>query len=372
MNIFKLPDLGEGLIEAEIVEWHVQPGDEIKTDALLVAVETAKAIVDIPSPTTGVVQKLYGEPGDVVQVGDPLVEFNGADKTSSEVKQDSGTVVGKMESTDELVKEPAATVKNAAAGFKATPAVRALAHRDNVDLSVVTPSGPDDTITAGDVQRVAKILQEVGIQEPLRGVRRSMARTMAQAHAEVAHVTLCDDADIHLWSAGADTTVRLIHSIVTACEQEPSLNCWFDSQAMGRRLIKKVDLGLAMDTAEGLFVPVLRDVQHQSSGSLREQINQLKLKVQQRTIPPEDLRGYTFTLSNFGRFAGRYADPVVVPPTVAILGAGRIREAVVMESDGPVAHRMLPLSLSFDHRAVNGGEAARFLAVVIESLQAPE
>jgi len=369
MNIFKLPDLGEGLIEAEIVEWHVQPGDNINSDDLLVAVETAKAIVDIPSPVTGVVQKIYGDAGDVVQVGDPLVEFDGAAERLSPAVKDSGTVVGEMQSSDELVKEPAAAVKSTAAGFKATPAVRALAHRHNVDLSVVTPSGSDDTITAGDVQRVAKILAEVGAQQPLRGVRRSMARTMAQAHAEVVHVTLSDDADIHCWSAHADTTVRLIQAIVVACEQQPALNAWFDSHAMGRRLIKKVDLGVAMDTEEGLFVPVLRDVQQQSGAALREQINALKQQVHARSIPPEALRGYTFTLSNFGRFAGRYADPVVVPPTVAILGAGRIREEVVMEQDGPAAHRMLPLSLSFDHRAVTGGEAARFLAVVIESLQ---
>ena len=368
MKLFKLPDLGEGLAEAEIVKWYVAVGEEVKRDQPLVSVETAKAIVDIPSPYSGRIQKLYGQPGDILHTEDPLVEFD----TGEAERTDSGTVVGQVAVGREVVKESPSTVGRATLGAKATPAVRALAHRLNVDLSIVTPTGPDDMITAADVQRVARILSEVGPLEPLRGVRRSMARAMAQAHTEVVAVTLSEDADIHAWKADEDVTLRLIRALVAGVKAEPSLNAWYDSPNLGRRMLKKIDLGIAVDTPDGLFVPVLRDVGSRYSADLRKGLDAIKQAVRARKIPPEELRGYTITLSNFGTFAGRYADPVVMPPTVAILGAGRIRSEVVAAEGSPVVHRILPLSLTFDHRAVTGGEAARFLATVIKDLEMPE
>ncbi len=365
MNVFKLPDLGEGLQDSEIVEWHVAVGDTVKEDQPLVAVETAKAIVDIPCPQGGRINKLYGKAGDIVQVGKPLVEFAAESAPSG----DRGTVVGSVETGSNVVKETPTAVGQSGIGFKATPAVRALAHRMDVDLSIVTPSGADGTITATDIQRVAKILAEAGPLEPLRGVRRAMARTMVQAHAEVADVTVCDDADIHAWSNATDVTLRLIRAIITACKAEPSLNAWYDSHAIGRRVLANIDLGIAVDTKDGLFVPVLRNVGGLSPAELRAALNRLKKQVIERTIPPEELRGYTFTLSNFGTFGGRYADPVVVPPTVAILGAGRIRDEVVAAAGKAAVHRVMPLSLTFDHRAVTGGEATRFLAATIDDLE---
>ncbi len=367
MTIFKLPDLGEGLQEAEIREWHVSVGDEVKVDQLLVSVETDKAVVDIPSPQSGRIQKLNGEPGDILQVGAALVEFEGAKAEST----DKGTVVGRVEVGQEVVNEKPTATGRAGAGVKAMPAVRALAQRLDVDLSVVTPSGPDGTVTAADVQRVAKILAEVGPLELLRGVRRAMARSMTQAHAEVAAVTVVDDADIDAWKDGEDTTLRLIRAIVAACKVEPALNAWYDSHSVGRRVIEKIDMGIAVDTSDGLFVPVLHNVGNRTPEDIRKGLDALKKDVQARTVPPEQLRGYTITLSNFGKFGGRYADPVVVPPTVAILGAGHSRPEVVAVDGKPVVHRILPLSLSFDHRAVTGGEATRFLAAVIEDLRSP-
>lgn len=364
MSIFTLPDLGEGLSEAEIVEWHVVAGDRIKIDQPLVSVETAKAIVEIPSPWGGQVAKLYGESGDIVQTGDPLVEFVG----EAETRQDSGTVVGKVPSSDEVVQEAPTAVGGPAVGVKATPAVRALARRLDVELSMVTPSGLDGTITAADVQRVQRILAEVGPMQPLRGVRRAMARTMSKAHAEVVAVTVSDDADVDAWAPEADTTTRLIRAIVAGCRAEPSLNAWYDSHALGRRVLERIDLGIAVDTDDGLFVPVLRDVGGRGAGDLRRDLNAMTAAVRSRSIPAEELRGNTFTLSNFGTFGGRYADPVVVPPTVAILGAGQMRDAVVPVHGQLAVHRLLPLSLTFDHRVVTGGEAARFLAAVIGDL----
>ena len=380
MSIFKLPDLGEGLQEAEIVEWFVKEGDDIKTDDALLSVETAKAIVDVPSPQDGVIKKLFVEVGDIPQVGDKLVEFESSagvkSKADDDARKDEGTVVGQMESDKGVVAEQASVVGKASGagsgGIKATPAVRALAHRLDVDLNVVTPTGPDGVITSQDVQRAAKALDQAGPLEPLRGVRRAMAHIMTQAHAEVADVTIVEDADIHAWQEGSDATLRLIRAMAVACKVEPSLNAWYDSKEMGRRLLEKIDLGIAVDTEDGLFVPVLRDVEHRSPDDLRTALNKIKGDVKSRSIPPEEMRGYTITLSNFGTFGGRYADPIVVPPTVAILGAGRMRDEVVAYQGQPVVHRIMPLSLTVDHRSVTGGEAARFLMAVIADLEKAE
>jgi Pyruvate/2-oxoglutarate dehydrogenase complex, dihydrolipoamide acyltransferase (E2) component, and related enzymes len=363
MKIFKLPDLGEGLMEAEIVQWHVAVGDEMEVDQPLVSVETAKAIVEIPAPYPGRINKLFGNAGDIIATGAPLVEFDDGGKV------DGGTVVGTVKVGREVVEEGPSTVGKAAAGIRAIPAVRALARRLEVDLCMVTPSGPDGLITAADVQRVAKILSEVGPMEPLRGVRRAMARNMAQAHAEVVPVTLIEDADIDAWAPGTDVTIRLIRALIAACKAEPALNAWYDGHAMGRRVLKKIDLGIAVDTEEGLFVPVLRDVSRRDVEDLRRGIEALKADVKARKIPPEELRGATFTLSNFGMIAGRHASPIVLPPTVAILGAGRIRSEVVAVDRQGAVHWILPLSLTFDHRAVTGGEAGRFLAAIIKDLE---
>jgi len=375
MNVFKLPDLGEGLQEAEIVEWHVKPGDEVKVDDRLVSVETAKAIVDVPSPHGGRVTRLRGQPGDIIQVGEVMVEFDGAgdgEQGATAEKPDTGTVVGEVKAGDEVLREAPTKVGGKALAVKATPAVRALAHRLEVDLSIVTPSGPDGMITASDVQRVAKILKEVGPLEPLRKVRRAMARAMTQAHAEVANVTVVDDADVHAWERQQDITIRLIRAIVAGVAAEPSLNAWYDSHSIGRRVLKKIDLGIAVDTPDGLFVPVLRDVSNRDADDLRRGLDAIKQAVRERSIPPEELRGNTMTLSNFGTFAGRYAGPVVVPPTVAILAAGRVREQVVAVDGAPAVHSIIPLSLTFDHRCVTGGEATRFLAAVMEDLGRPQ
>ncbi len=371
MSIFNLPDLGEGLQDAEIVEWHVKVGDEVQVDHLLLSVETDKAVVDIPSPETGEILKLFGSVGDIINVDDPLVEFltDNLKIDQAETKaDDTGTVVGEVKQGKNVVAEATLHVGHATHGLKVTPTVRALAHRLEIDLSIVTPTGPDGMITAKDVERAAKILADVGPMKLLRGTRRTMARTMSQAHAEVVPVTVNDDADIETWAKNEDITTRLIHAIVAGCKAEPSLNAWYDSHAVGRRMLEKIDLGIAVDTKDGLFVPVLRDVGNRSREDLRATLNKIKQDVHARKIPAEELRGYTFTLSNFGTFGGRYANPIVVPPTVAILGAGQIMPKVVAVDDRPIVHHILPLSLTFDHRAVTGGEAIRFLACVIDDL----
>jgi 2-oxoisovalerate dehydrogenase E2 component (dihydrolipoyl transacylase) len=199
-----------------------------------------------------------------------------------------------------------------------------------------------------------------------------MALNMARAHAEVVPVTLVDEADVESWPEKADTTLRLIRALVAGCRAEPSLNAWYDGHAVGRRLPETVHLGIAVDTPDGLFVARLDNADRRSPEDLRAGLDRLKADVQARSIPAEELRGYTITLSNFGTIAGRHATPIVMPPTVAILGAGRIRPAVVAAEGQPAVHRVLPLSLTFDHRAVSGGEAGRFLAAVIADLERAE
>jgi 2-oxoisovalerate dehydrogenase E2 component (dihydrolipoyl transacylase) len=364
MKIFKLPDLGEGLQEAEIVKWHVATGDEVKTDQAMVSVETAKAIVDIPAPYSGRIVKLYGKPGEIAHTGAPLVAFEGEGEAP-----DAGTVVGKVEVGQKVVSEARAAAVPVTGGIKTTPAVRALARKLNVDLAMVTPTGAEGLITSHDVQRAARILAETGPIEMLRGVRRAMAQNMELANTEVASATIMDDADIDAWPTGTDIMLRLLRALVAGCRAEPSLNAWYDSEKVGRWVLKKVDVGIAVDTPDGLLVPVLRNVDSRDPEDLKRGLEKLIADARARKVPPEELRANTITLSNYGSISGRYASPVVLPPTVAILGSGKLMKQVVVVGDKPAVRRILPLSLTFDHRVVTGGEAGRFLNAVIADLQ---
>lgn len=362
MKTFRLPDLGEGLQEAELVEWLVKAGDAVTVDQPLLSVETAKAVVEIPSPRAGRIERIFADAGDIIRIGAPLVAFEGG------VDEGEGSIVGAVQTGARVVREEPIAMGRAVGAIRATPAVRALAHKLGVELGMVTPSGENGVITIDDVQRVARILSETEPAEPLRGFRRAMAQNMAVARAEVAAATIVDDADIDAWPSGTDTTVRLIRALVKGCRAEPALNAWFESESLARRVLKKIDLGIAVDLPEGLFVPVLRDVAERDAADLREALTRMRADIAARRIPPEELRGATITLSNFGMIAGKYAAPIVLPPTVAILGAGRIRSAVVACDGIPAVHRILPLSLTFDHRVVSGGEAGRFLAAVMSDL----
>lgn len=369
MKIFKLPDLGEGLQEAEIVSWHVNVGDNVVTDQPLVSVETDKAIVEIPSPQAGRIARVFGGQGDIVRIGAPLVEY----ETDEASKEDSGAIVGEVEKGQKSIEEQAVASSGAGgAGVRATPAVRALARRLEIDLAVVTPSGKNGVITTGDVERVAKLFKEVGPLKKLTGARRSMARNMTISHSEVVPASLFEDADIHLWQPDQDPSLRLIQAIAKACTVEPELNAWYDHHAIGKRLLEKIDVAVAVNTEEGLFVPVLKDVAHRSGEEIRKGLDRMISDVKARSIPAEEMRGGTITLSNFGPIGGRYAALVVMPPTVAIVGAGKIRDQVVAWQGEARVHKILPISLTFDHRAVTGGEAAGFLDALINELQKPE
>lgn len=414
MKIFNLPDLGEGLPDAEIVEWLVAEGDAIKTDEPLVSMETAKAVVEVPSPFTGRVAKFYGQAGDVIETGAPLAGFEVEGETSDgdeapaagetrapepaptpqapapepvsaepaeEPRADSGTVVGAMQSSDAVVAQSVSSV----GGIKVTPAVRALARKLKVDLATVAPTGKGGVVTRADVEAAKNRGPAVapaavsapsavtarGEWEPIRGTRRTMARAMARAHAEIVATTLMDDADLHAWQPGQDVTVRLLRSLWAGARVEPGLNAWYDGDQNLRMVHKGMDVGMAVDTPDGLFVAALRGIHEQDATGLRGAVDRLKQHVQSRAIPPDDLKDYTIMLSNFGVFAGRYATPIINPPCVCIVAAGKLRHEVVPVLGGLEVHRIMPLSLTFDHRAVTGGEAARFLRATIEDLALP-
>ncbi|MGH8182160.1 MAG: dihydrolipoamide acetyltransferase family protein [Rhodanobacteraceae bacterium] len=440
---FHLPDLGEGLPDATIVEWLVKEGDSTKLDAPLVSMETAKAVVEVPSPFTGKLLKQHGAAGDVIVTGAALAEFeldpnakqraenaagshhapaaapvtpppqpSPASGGGSHEREDEGTVVGAVASSNEVRTEQAGS----AGGVKAVPAVRAMAKKLKVDLARVQATGAGGVATMQDVKNAAAAgtaqlgaipaavtpaaarsasapvpaaqrstlsqsgtpmrttpptVSVTGQPEQLKGVRRNMARVMAQAHTEVVQTTLVDDADLHQWLGKQDITVRTIRAIVAACKAVPALNAWFDGQNLTVTRHPHVDLGIAVDTPDGLFVPALRNADMLDAGTLREGVNRLRTQVEDRSIPASELTGYTISLSNFGMFAGRYGTVVVVPPCVAIVGVGKLSHDVVAVMGGIEVHRRLPISLTFDHRACTGGEAARFLKAILDDLALP-
>jgi 2-oxoisovalerate dehydrogenase E2 component (dihydrolipoyl transacylase) len=387
VSVFKLPDLGEGLSEAEIVRWHVKVGDHIEVDAPMLSVETAKAVVEVPSPVTGRVSRLHAQPGDRLEIGAPLIEF-----ASDTVSADSGTVVGQMPvaSDGESAGSPALAADHLSltARVRAVPAARALARSLGVELAHLVGSGRNGLITLDDVMAVGlpsrastskmhpaapqRPIDETGDVEVLRSLRRTMAQSMALSRDSVMECSVFDDADLHAWRAGSDYTGRVLRAITAGVRAEPVLNAWFDAQSQSRTLFEHIDVGIAVDTSDGLLVPVVRQVQKRSPSELRAELDRLKRAAGDRTIAGEELRNFTFMLSNFGTMAGRYATPVVVPPAVAILGTGRVRPDVVAVGDRIEIHLRMPLSLTFDHRVVTGGEAVRFLAAVIADLEQAE
>ena len=399
MGTFNLPDLGEGLAEAEILEWHVKPGDHVRVDQPMVSVETAKAVVEVPVPISGIVTALRGAVGDIVATGAPLIDF------------DSGTVVGSMpapteEEFVELATLGTATVRisnpgtstlgtstlgnsnlghaespNESCRQRAVPAARAVARHLGLDLRAVEGSGADGLIRLTDVLTHAPLrgagapgltVPDGGLAEPLRGARRAMANSMSMSRDQVAVSTVCDDADIHGWGRRGDYMLRLIRAMIAACSAEPALNAWYDASDNSRILFQPINLAIAVDTPGGLIVPVLRDIRHKTPAELRAAIDAHKEAAHRRSTQPEDLRDFTLMLSNFGTLAGRYGIPLVVPPAVAILGAGKVRQDPVVVDGDVVAHRRMPLSLSFDHRCITGAEACRFLAAAIADLEQHE
>jgi pyruvate dehydrogenase E2 component (dihydrolipoamide acetyltransferase) len=400
MNTFHLPDLGEGLSDAEVLRWHVAVGDRVQADQPLLSVETAKAVVEVPSPQAGVIAALYAAAGERIETGAPLVQFAplasaaadaGPGDDAGSDPGDEATVVGQMPTSGAsyVAAGVARTAPANAQRIQAVPAARALARSLGVELAGIAGTGSNGLVTLADViaaglpqargpaapastMHPALAAAPSGEMQELRSLRRAMAQSMALARDQVMECTVNDEADLHAWQAGNDYTGRVLRAIAVACRTEPGLNAWFDSASQSRRLFSHVDVGLAVDTPDGLIVPVMRDVGSHDAAQLRSELERLKQGAVARTLKGEELRNFTFMLSNFGMLAGRYATPVVVPPAVAILGTGRARRDVVAVGERVEVHQRMPLSLTFDHRVVTGGEAVRFLGALMQDLEQPQ
>lgn len=371
-TVFKLPDLGEGLQEVEIISWHVTEGDFVVNEQPLLSVETEKAVVDIPSPQAGKIMKLHGSPGQTLKIGTVLVEFT---NDNGETSPDAGSVVGNLEAQSTKNQPPSVDLisMTAHADVKAVPAARKLAQEQGLDLSQITGTGPQGIITVQDVQKgtTPNVSPQANMQPqegyvPLSGIRKTMAQYMTKSHAEVVPATLHDEVDIQAWHGRDKIMIRLIQAVVRACQAVPIVNSWFENKAL--KANDTVNLGIAVDTKDGLLVPVLKKADTLSPEQIATELERLKQGAHSRNLSPTDFKDGTLTLSNFGAIAGSHGAMVISPPQVAIIGAGRLQEKPVAVNGRVEIHKVLPLSLTIDHRALTGGEAARFLATVIDTL----
>ena len=419
---FKLPDLGEGLTEGEIVKWLVKVGDSIEEGRAFVQLETDKAVVEIPSPRKGIVLKLGAAEGSTVQVGQVLIVIGEpGEKLEAPPKpvkkpekeearpRPSVGIVGELEEAEEEIEEkappkPAPAPPMERAEILAVPMVRKLAADLKIDLRMIKGSGPQGRITKEDVLKEAKEkrppekeappkeIKELrkdayGSVEriPLRGMRKTIALSMAKSKSTIPHAAGIDEADVtQLLGLRAKAKERaaqrkihltilpfVIKAVVAALEEHPYLNASLDD-GNGEILLKKYyNIGVAVDTKDGLMVPVVKNVKGKNIFQLATELTNLSDKARARTIDLTDLKGGTFTLTNFGAMGGLYGFPIIHHPEVAILGMGKIYEKPIVVDGKIEVRKVLPLSLSFDHRVVDGAEAVRFMNTVIQLLEDP-
>jgi 2-oxoisovalerate dehydrogenase E2 component (dihydrolipoyl transacylase) len=387
MPAFLLPDLGEGLTEAEIVTWHVQAGDTVAVDQPIVEVETAKAMVEVPVPFAGRVTALHGQPGDVVAVGAPLVT----------VDTESGNVlVGYGTSSGHRRRHRAARSPVASNGRVpvASPLIRQLARNGGVDLTAIRGSGRDGLITRADVDTAISARQAAesaksdgsdgsaeGTRIPIRGLRKSVADKLSRSRREIPEATVWVDVDatemLGLRAAlNADEPAPKISLLallsrftVLALRRYPELNARIEGDEIV--LSPPVHLGFAAQTDRGLMVPVVRDAQVHTLEQLSTALAEQTRRAREGTLGPADLTGGTFTVNNYGVFGVDGSAAIINHPEVAILGIGRIipRPWVV---DGQVVPRqMTELTLAFDHRVCDGGTAGGFLRFIADCVESP-
>jgi len=432
---FKLPDLGEGIKEGEVVKWHVAEGDLVEEHQVIMEVETDKAIVEVPSPKKGKIIKLDKAEGEGVLVGEVLVTIETGEEeaapapavekektpepaleqapkataTAPEEEEDAASVVGTLPPTS---------------GVLASPKARGLAREKGIDLNKITGTGPGGIITEADVigtsgarakgpaptppphEKAAPPKPPVPAHHapptppladkdkdpwgpvervPIRGIRKSISRNLMASQRHTASVTGMDDADVtELWNlrnrekeAAAKQGVTLtflpffMKALRHAIESHPMLNGSVDEERSEIIIKKYFNVGVAVDTPDGLMVAVLRDVDKKTIMEIAAELQELSQKARERKITLGELKGSTFTITNYGSFGGRYSTPIINYPDIAILGTGRITERPWIK-DGVIVPRMiLPLSLTFDHRVVDGIEASTFLARVKEYLEDP-
>lgn len=346
---FKLPDLGEGLTEGEVVRWLVSEGQEVAEDDPLVEVQTDKATVEIPSPYAGTVLRIVVAEGEIAPVGAVLVVIG---------------VPG-----EELPEEEAPVVVVAgapgAARVSATPLVRRIAQELDVDLAAVTGTGPGGRISEEDVRAAAATPRE-GRREKVRGVRRLIAEHMARAHREVPPVTWVEECDFE-----AVAMELLVASVVKACADSlgefPELNARLEEDEIV--YLDRYDIGVAVQTEQGLVVPVVRGCDAKTVGEIDAEVRHLADGARKGALQPEEVRGSTFTVTSAGKLAGLFSTPIVNHPEVAILSIGRVSPRPVVRDGQVVARRAGTIAVTFDHRVVDGARAAAFGLAVIARVE---
>jgi pyruvate dehydrogenase E2 component (dihydrolipoamide acetyltransferase) len=401
---FRFPDVGEGVVEGEIRRWLVREGDHVKADQPLVEVETDKALVELPAPRAGTILKIAAGQGETVKVGQVIVVIGESGEslpTGERMKHESSTIVGDLEETpheltldrSETPRAPSSKVK-----VRAIPAVRKLAQELGVNLEELRGSGPDGRILHEDVIRAAQRGSQAGTAPAvapddtevervrMSRLQRTIAQTMVQSKFTAPHVTVHDEGDIHRLVAliaqeraraqqlGSHLTPLpyVVKAVVEGLKAEPYMNASLDGEAGVILLKKRYHIGIGTATPEGLIVTVVRDADRKSILDLAREIAELTERAKNRAASIQELTGSTFTISNYGSFGGYFGTPIINPPEVAVLGVGRAREKPVVRDGQIVIRTMLPLSLSFDHRLIDGAISNRFLAKVMACLEEPE
>jgi pyruvate dehydrogenase E2 component (dihydrolipoamide acetyltransferase) len=424
---FKLPDIGEGISEVELLQWYVQEGDVVREDQNLAEIETDKAVADLPSPYAGVIQRLHHQAGDRIPVGSVLVSFAEDEKRPTETEpaqaklREEEAPAKATADTDAAPRVDRSASEPGAGRILAAPATRRRARELGVDLAAVRGTGPGGRITLDDVERLAHDggqapaeveAPAVETDEPTRpsrrvvtepvplpdfsqwgsvervalsATRRQIARKMTQSLFTAPHAAALDEADVTELDAfrkQAEERLQDRHlhltllpfvmkATVAGLKQFPSLNASLDDEKQELILKRYYHLGIAMDTERGLIVPVIRDVDRKSLIDLAAELGAKVQRTREGKISLDELRGGTFTLTNAGAVGGHAFIPIINYPEVAILGIGRAQPKPVVREGQIVARRMLPLSIAFDHRVVDGADVVRFLTLVMRLLEDP-
>jgi pyruvate dehydrogenase E2 component (dihydrolipoamide acetyltransferase) len=424
--IFKFPDIGEGITEGKILQWYVKKGQEVKTGDPLVKMETDKVVTDIPSPKDGEIVNLFGKEGEVINVDAPLVELE-LEGVSPEEAQEIAKekpkplekkpidekgfgVVGTLEVAGDSAFLPAGTEglapkeePEAEAPLKkalATPVARAMAKELGVDINQVPGTGPAgrvmkkniqlfyESMQAGKMKPAAVAAEPKGprvVYEPLSQIRKTIARNMIRSKQSAAHMTVMDEVEVSQLVNVRETHKKsyeqrglklsylpfILKAAAYSLKEFPNVNAQMDLENDRMILKQYYNIGIAVDTEEGLVVPVIRDVDKKAISELSAEIMETAERARERKLTLDDFKDGTFTVTNYGSIGGTFAAPVINYPQTGILGVGRILKTPVVKDDEIAIGHILPLSLSVDHRIIDGAEAARFIAKVIEFLEDP-
>jgi 2-oxoisovalerate dehydrogenase E2 component (dihydrolipoyl transacylase) len=396
----KLPDVGEGVAEAEIVSWLVVVGDEVTPNSVLAEVLTDKATVEISSPVTGVVAALHGEPGDLLAVGSDLIEIDTGDADEAADEPAGDAAVTPEIEADEVVAEPGVAASEPATPAErgprrtAAPAVRARAQALGLNLAEVKGTGPEGRVVHADLDRVVAggttaRTRSAGSdefrQEPVRGVRRQIAERLSRAWAEIPHITYVDAVDAteverlrgELNRQHGDRRVRLTilpfiaRAIVIACAEQPHLNAHYDHAAETLTIFDAVHVGIATQTDTGLLVPVIRSVETLGLWDIAAELGRVTAAARDGSATRGELSNSTITITSLGALGGLVTTPILNPPQVAIVGVNKMEIRAVWRNGSFEPRQMFNLSSSFDHRMIDGWDAATFVQRIKSLLETP-